>query len=152
MVSWKRPDVVVGILQRPVRLEADVVVGRRQVLVDDAVRGTGRRPSRAPCRRRQSTSSARPDSVPKSTPIAYRGCYVAWFRACGSTTTFSPRRSRNASNASSPLGERPALADERAERRRGRVSTRAIARGRSDGCIRRRERIVTSFRRPRPRR
>ncbi len=33
--------------------------------------GTGRRPSRARGRRRQSTSSARPDSVPKSMPIAY---------------------------------------------------------------------------------
>ena len=64
-------QVVVGVLEGPVGRQDDPLVGGRQVLVDDAVAvrldgGRELRPSAT------STSTARPDSVPKSTPIAYR--------------------------------------------------------------------------------
>ena len=86
----ERPDVVLGILERPVGLEAHVVVGRRQVLVDHAVPvcvDGGRELAAVGDSRRARPARTRSRS---RSPIAYGPAHRS---ARGSTTTFRPRRS-----------------------------------------------------------
>ena len=96
----KRPHIVFGILERPVRLEVDVVVGCRQVLVDHAVavRVDGRPElTSVGAVDEERTSRFRAEVDADRVPAA---AHVSLgFARCGSTTTFSPRRSMSASNA-----------------------------------------------------
>ena len=137
----ERPDVVLGILERPVGLEPDVVVGLRQMLVDRRRSGSRRPPSRARVRRRSRRAPRGPTpcrSRCRSRSRAASLCVHRSRRRWGSTIDLEARVGRtSASNASCPVGERVSLADERRPARRGPLSASRIARGRSAGCIRR---------------
>ena len=70
----ERPQVVLRVLQRPVRLQPNVIVRRRQPLVDDAVGVRIGRRSRAPARRRSRPGRPAPTRCrsrrrPRSAPV-----------------------------------------------------------------------------------
>ena len=94
----ERADVVVGVLERPVGLEHDVVVWRGQVLVDHPVAigidgGCELASVVAVDEHRASRFGAEVDA--DRVPLGHG-------MRCGSTTIFRPRRSASAANASCP--------------------------------------------------
>ena len=146
--SWNVRDVVLRILERPVGLERDVVVRRRQTLVDARRCGTGRwscLPRVRPRRRRarlvptRCRSRSRPRTSPGSRSLRVGS---AW----GSTTILRLRRSTSAANASRQ-SESGCRSPTREARSTSPLSARRIARGRSAGSIRRERSRVRPLRR-----